>query len=132
MDILERRSLLTGIPNPNSNLDYVTGFEGQINAATNQTPTLVFVRYVPDRLILVPKEFDLYLCAVEQVNWNTLEDIAVTVLDDVRNELVTRWVQVEVKSAPTDLPHLHRRTISLQDRQPNWENDDLLAQLSLI
>ena len=132
MDLTSRRTLLIVSPNPNSKLDYVTGFEGRIAPPALQSPAEVVLRYVPDRLVLDVSSFEKYLDGVEQSNWNSLEDIAVTILDDIRNELVARWVQVVVKNQPLDHAHLNRHVIALEDYQPNWDNEELLSHLSLI
>jgi len=132
MDLTARRKIINVSPNPNSNLDYVTGFEGEIGAPAFERPAEIILRYVPDRMILDATSFENYLEFIGQSNWSSLEELAVTILDDVRNELVARWVQVIVKHRPQGLSHLHRQAITLEDYQPNWDNEDLLSHLPLI
>jgi hypothetical protein len=129
MDLLSRRKLLEGLPNPSSNFDYVTGFEATIEKHALGTPSTVVVRYVPDRLILTAGSLDKYLHTLGQSKWDSLEDFAVVILDDIRNELVTRWVQVIVTMKPNAMDHLQRHEIMLQDYQPNWDNEELLSRL---
>jgi len=132
MDLATRRTLLNVSPNPNLNLDYVTGFEGRIGAPAFEHPADVILRYVPDRSILEAASYEAYLETIEQGSWGSLEEMAVTLLDDIRNELVARWVQVIVKHQPQGLSHLQRQAITLEDYQPNWDNEELLSHLPLI
>jgi len=132
MDLTSRRTLIQVTSNPNLNLDYVTGFEGRIGAPAYENPVEIVLRYVPDRLILEVVSFETYLKTIEQNSWDSLEEMAVTVLDDIRNELVARWVQVIVKTRPHAHAHLQRHTITLEDYQPNWDNEELLSHLPLI
>ena len=132
MDVHERRTLLVTTPNPSPKLDYVTGFEGHIDVSASESSTEIVLRYVPDRHILEASSFEKYLQVIEQTKWRSLEEIAVTLLDDIRNELVARWVQVNVKSNPVDLPHLHGHSLTLEDYQPNWQNEDLLSHLPVV
>jgi 7-cyano-7-deazaguanine reductase len=46
------------------------------------------------------------------------------VLDDLNNELVPRWVELTVER---DAPLPHR--VVIEDRQPNWDNPQLMARL---
>jgi 7-cyano-7-deazaguanine reductase len=132
MDLSTRRQLLGVSPNPNNSIDYVTGYEGRIGAPALEIPADIMLRYVPDRLILEIDSLEKYLEAIEQKSWDSLESLAVTVLDDIRNELVARWVQIVVRSQPSGHPHLHRHAITLEDYQPNWDNEELLSHLALI
>lgn len=131
MEIQERRALIITAPNPNPKLDYVTGFEGHIDISVSKNQTEVVLRYVPDRLILDAASFDNYLRLIEQIPWNSLEELAVSILDDIRNELIGRWTQITIKSNPANLSHLHGHSLTLEDYQPNWDNEELLAHLPI-
>ena len=61
--------------------------------------------------------------------WETVEEVAVTLLSDLRNELVARWLQVTVKMELPSLERVGRQGITMEDRQPNWSNDALLDRL---
>jgi len=132
MDVTSRRNLIRVSSNPNPNLDYVSGFEGRIGAPALENLADIILRYVPDRLIMEAASFDTYLNAVEQCSWHSLEEIAVAILDDIRNQLIARWVQVIVRYQPLGLSHLHHHAVTLEDYQPNWDNEDLLSHLPLI
>jgi 7-cyano-7-deazaguanine reductase len=123
MDLPERRQLLSVNPNPDARLDYLVSLSGHMNE------TLVRVRYVPDRLILDPITFGRYLGALGGENWDSLERVAVTIRDDINDELVARWIQVAL-SAPDDIhPGMDDHGVMLEDRQPKWDNPALLSRL---
>ena len=49
-----------------------------------------------------------------------------TMLDDVNNELIPRWAQVELTAGPGDAGDCHG--VIIEDRQPGWDNPALLAR----
>jgi len=107
MERLQRRALLDTASNPDGSIDYVTGVEGIFSFDDDGTCASVIVRYVPDRLILKPNTVEDYLSALESAHWETIEEVAVTLLGDLRNELVARWLQVTVKLCLTSAPLGH-------------------------
>lgn len=121
-DRLARRSSLAVRPNPDAKLEYLVTLEGRIGAVP---PVLVTVRYVPDRQVLVPESLDAYLAGLAEAGWETLEALGVALLDDLRNELVARWLEVVAeRQGPAGL-----QRVLLEDRQPKWDNPTLLARL---
>jgi NADPH-dependent 7-cyano-7-deazaguanine reductase QueF len=122
MDSHTRRSRLATAQNPEPRLDYIVSLRESLEG------TQVLVSYVPDRSILVPDSFGDYLSAVDAVKWRHLEVTAATILGDLNNELVARWVQVA-------LSRVHHGEIShrvtVEDRQPKWDNPGLLSRLIL-
>ncbi len=129
MDPHERRGLLSVVRNPDFKLDYVTSLSGQMTPFDTDRPSGVILRYVPDRLILEPPTFGRYLNAMGAFEWPSLEEAAATLLNDVSNELVARWVQVSISAPPGVHPGIDSHDVLLEDRQPNWDNSGLLARL---
>ncbi|AWK89274.1 hypothetical protein DEW08_22945 (plasmid) [Azospirillum thermophilum] len=113
-----RRERLTTAPTPDSRHDFLVELRGEPMPGTR-----LRIRYVPDRLVLDPAGLAAYLPALATVPGG-LEALAVAVLDDLNNELVPRWVEV---SAERDTPLPHR--VSIEDRQPTWDNPVLLGRL---
>ncbi len=74
-------------------------------------------------LILDPNCLDDYLAALAEDPWDSLEAAATTALEDIINELVARWTRLKL-IAGNESTH----TITLEDRQPNWENPALLSR----
>ena len=122
MDSHTRRSRLTTAQNPESRLDYIVSLRESFEGGE------VLVSYVPDRFILVPDSLGDYLSAVDAFTSRNLEETAATILGDLNNELVPRWVQVAVS-------RLHdgaiRHRVAVEDRQPKWDNPGLLSRLTL-
>ncbi len=129
MDAKERRGLLATRSNPDARLDYVSALEGYIEPAARAQRTTVGVRYVPDKLIIDPVAFGRYLGALGALPWESLETVAVTILDDINNEIVARWVQVALSAPNGAHPGLDNHGVMVEDRQPKWDNPALLSRL---
>ncbi|MCW9001344.1 MAG: hypothetical protein OQJ87_01365 [Rhodospirillales bacterium] len=132
LDPLQRRKFLETEANPNTRLDYVSTLDGSIQVGEDGN-TIVTVRYVPDKQILQPKAFITYLGVLNSIDWPSIEESAATILDDLNNEVIPRWVQVTLEhSTPGDDGGLRSHRVMLEDRQPRWDNPTLLSRLKLI
>lgn len=129
MDIDERRALLTTSPNPDETLDYITGLQGALQIFNHGKPAHLAIRYVPDRLIVNPEAFGQYLAALSGQEWQTLEQLATTVLSDLSNQLVARWFRVAVRTPEGAYPGLGTHEVLVEDRQPGWDNPSLLSRV---
>ena len=125
-----RRGHILADANPDSRLDYIVEIKGQVAApgGTGQ-PVAVVLRYVPDRLVVQPASVGRYLKIVESLALSSLESNAAMILNDIRNELVPRWIQVSLSFPSTLHPGIHSHAVMLEDRQPSWDNAALLARL---
>jgi len=124
MDPMTRREYLLTEPNPDSRLDYVVSLNGQAPLLGGGHARAALL-YVPDKLILKTGCLARYLEALADQSWGSLEEVAVTVRDDINNEVVPRWLQITV-SAPAGE---HSHGVMLEDRQPHWDNVALLSRL---
>lgn len=113
----KRRALLAGAANPGTHLDYLVTLSVEVGSAK------VRLRYVPDRLILAPGALAVYATQLGGPPMSP-ERLAITVLDDVNNEIVPRWVEVTIEAIGTE-----RHVVAVADRQPNWSNPALMARL---
>ncbi len=120
----QRREILDSLGNPGGKDDYVIGLRGRMRTDREGAEATVVIRYIPDKLILKPESLQTYLDALEAMEWDSLERIAVTIAKDIGNQLVTRWVQATLRIGSHD--------VSVEDRQPGWRNDDLLWRLPPI
>ena len=134
MNTLDRRKLLATEPNPDANLDYLAALEGEIAPLKGcpGTAASICLVYVPDKAVLSPASFSRYLESLAEETWDSLEGVAVTVLGDINNEVVARWVRVAVTAEPMLLPGVSAHTVLAEDRQPNWDNPALLSRLKRI
>ena len=78
-------------------------------------------------MLLKPEALKAYLDAVGALEWTHLESLGLSILSDLNNELVPRWVQVAVSSTSAGMNH----RVTLEDRQPRWDNPGLLARINV-
>lgn len=132
MDVWKRRELLKVEPNPERKIDYVATLSGTIEAASLGATVDIRLRYVPDAMIVRPVNFDSYLAAMGKLDWESLEALATTVLNDVNNETVARWVQVGLDIAARAVGGGPTHQVLVEDHQPEWSNPSLLARLKPV
>ena len=126
-----RRARLQVHPNPDIALDYIVSVSGQIPPSDGLGPIGAKVRYVPDRLILDPAAFATYLARLADEAAATLEEMAILLLQDLANELVPRWLEIQVTLEPDAGAEPGRQqAVLLQEQQPRWDNPNLLARIS--
>lgn len=119
-DLQVYRDLLKTIPNPNPKLDYLTDLSQRLSTTLRITLT-----YVPDKLLLRPDAFSAYLETALPRIAEPFESFANVFLEDINNEVVPRWLRIEIISE--EMP---ARRIILIDSQPKWNNAALLASLT--
>ena len=129
MEPLERRALLVSQGNPDATLDYVSGLKGKLRAFDHGQAARVNIHYVPDRLIVEPAAFGRYLEALTTIEWQSLEELATAISSDFNNELVARWVRVQVMVPEGAYPGVGSHEVMVEDRQPKWDNEALLSRL---
>jgi 7-cyano-7-deazaguanine reductase len=116
---LSIRDCLGTSTNPNLKIDYLTSLKQTVNRNLS-----ISLTYVPDKLLLRPECFLAYLDATSGQLHEPFEAYAHTFLDDFNNEVVPRWVRVEIFQPSGDTPG---RRIILVDQQPRWQNPTLLS-----
>lgn len=128
MTLHERRLLLSTAPNPDPKSDYVVTIEASFLIHL-RTEIGVVLRFVPDRDILASDSFDTYLARLSEIDLSGLETIATTILTDVNDRLVPKWIQVETANVIEQAVGVHRHAVLAEDRQPRWDNPTLLSRL---
>jgi len=108
--------------NPRTGLDFVVVLDGPAPLAGCR----VRLRYVPDKLILDRGAFVEYLATLAPPADAAPETLALALLDEINNEIVPRWVQIALSAVTDDAPV---ETVILADRQPNWDNPEILNAL---
>lgn len=129
MDSHARRALLTTDANPGGGTDYVVRLSGRVDAAGGAVRARITLRYVPDRRILTPDGFRRYIESLGGGEWPSLEALAVTIVEDLNNEIVARWVQVLAASPHDPATAKEDHAILIEDRQPRWNNPALIARI---
>jgi len=122
----ERREILETRPNPKMGLDYLVAID------TAASPSRVIrLRYVPDKLLLRPVAFETYLSAITASDDPPAEELALAIIEDINNEVVPRWVQVQIENGATGTqPGSGAYRVLIEDRQPNWDNPQIIARAS--
>ncbi len=119
------RSMLQTVSSPQSAPDYMVSLAGSVT----WREAVITVHYVPDRLILEEQAWGNYLSALGSSVWETLEALALHILNDLNNELVPRWVRVtgSVQFAGLSSTILHSTLV--EDHQPQWDNTALIDRV---
>ena len=121
-DSRERRALVPTRQNENTSLDFVVSVEFSMPLPITGGEGRLYVRYVPDRLLLDMEDLAPWLTHIEAIEAQEIEQAAVMVMNDLNSELVPRWIQVLVRTHGGG-------EVLVEDRQPDWDNPSLLAVL---
>lgn len=117
------RETLGTIPNPSREIDYLVLLDGTVRPRGVAAPLSLTLRYVPDRLIIVRGKWQSYLAALSTQDMPALETLAARILSDANNEIVPRWLSIVVSD------HTSSHKVIVEDRQPKWDNPDLLRRV---
>ena len=109
-----RRAVLAPQALPPARVEYVVRMDIECEGG------LLSLLYVPDRFTVDEAALAAYMPQVDAMNLS-VELKAITILEDLVNELVCRWLRVSLT--------LNGKTVVVEDRQPGWRNDDLLVRL---
>lgn len=121
-----RRKHLATTASPATGPDYMVVLDGAFTDPGSGQTVHACLHYVADRAVLSLNAYQNYLQVLAGDAAPTLEAFALTMLDDVNNEVIPRWVQVELTTGPPDGDGRHR--VIMDDCQPGWQNPDLLAR----
>ena len=119
------RETLECRPNPNREANDVVLLGGSVRPRGFAAPLTLTLHYVPDRLIASTEGWQRYLEALSADNLETIEALAGRVLSDMNNEIVPRWLSVTVRDSGSGPAH----AVVIEDRQPKWDNPDLLRRI---
>ena len=121
MDLHERRALLTGKSSPDTEHEILVRLEQTVSFKGEPDPIQIRIMYIPDRLVLPGESVQAYFEAVSTLDCDSLETLAVQLLDDFNNEIVPRWVQIDIITTGVQT--------TATDRQPGWDNPNLLSSI---
>ena len=126
MEILVRRRLITTKPNPDESIDYMVWLDE--NLIISEKIRLEFnIGYVPDRQVLEDDAISAYLQAVREELVVSIEHFGILVFSDFNNELVPRWIQITLTRSATTNGYIKTHKLQFRDKQPNWNNQQLLS-----
>ena len=127
METNPRRALLEISYNPDETLDFIISLQGVFQTLNGSQNIALYIRYVPDCLILCPESFSKYLKALSEQNWRNIEEVATTVIGDLSNQLVARWICIKATEDESYLG-LGIHEVLIEDHQPEWDNPSLLSR----
>ncbi len=121
---LQRQESINTIKNPNMTNEYLCQISCEI---TNKISIKINLCYIPDKLVILPESFKLYLNSLNITNISPIEAMAHIILDDLNNQLVAKWTQITIDDNKNNPDIGHK--ILLEDRHPRWDNKDLLNRI---
>lgn len=122
------RDLLSSFPNPYRNKTYMVSIIQEITL--NRQAFMFGLRYVPDKLLLNHESLASYLEQIVARNPEKAEILAHDILEDVMNQTIPKWIQVNLRHAENNFGQ--NILITIEERQPGWEDDTLLNRLPAI
>lgn len=133
MDTVARRKLIKSKPYANPQREVVTEFRCQLNLPRGKRIAM-HVRYVPDKLLLVTDEYAQYLSSFETVEYSDVfsEELAALLVDDINSEISPRWVHVHMDITYAGGVNGMQKSVTLEDRQPGWDNAQILYRIAKI
>lgn len=124
-DAPRRRSQLRITDNVHQQSEYLVTLREHMAHGNSHVEALI--RYIPHHTLLIRDSLPLYLAQYDDCGW-LLESMAAAMLDDFNNELVPRWVHVTLSWQEGEEEH----RVTLEDRQPKWDNPSLLSRLQPV
>ena len=100
------------------------GLAPPVSSASPVSPVSIALRYVPDALILATGSLPQLISPLCGQLWENPESFAAAILDQLNNELVPRWIHVTVTHG--------NMQVTMEDRQPLWDNQQLIARLGAL
>lgn len=82
----------------------------------------ILIRYVPDRLICDAERIEYYFIQLSSYPHAGFEDLANTIADDFGNDLIPRWISVDISLVIDSIHH----SAHVEEKQPLWDNAGLL------
>ena len=133
-ELSKRRKLVCTKDNPDSSHDYLCELRRQISInrhKDNEHRVELVLRYVPDKLVLDTFEMEPYFEFISELDWHSLELIALDILEDINNEVIPRWVQVSSAFRARREDAISSE-VTVEDHQPDWENTYLMNRINML
>ena len=96
-------TLIKTYANPDSRKKWI------ISVELDSAPAIL-LRYIPDRLVADHTSARKYLKSQLDDDWSTPEEMVLKMIEDIHNELVPKWLEVEYSH--------HGVVVKIEDKQP--------------
>ena len=117
-EIDQRRSMIEIHRNPKAGLDYSITLDRALPLSDIAGDVILTIRYIPDHFVATPESLDAYSAHLAAQDWSSLENLAATLIDDLNNELIPRWIEVCLKTTLAGGETGYE--IRMEDRRPDW------------
>jgi len=123
---LKNRLLTT--PNPYKSKIYCISVLQEI---TLEDQIFLFgLRYVPDKLLLDHKVLAAYLGTIVTRDSGKAEALVHNILEDIMDQIIPKWIEITLKQQQNKFGQTV--LVTMEDRQPNWQDDALLNRLPAL
>ncbi len=128
-EVVDQRITIPTRENPRKNRDYILMLKNVRSFAllgdgVNHELSIK-IRYVPDRLICDTRKIESYFSSIASQPCSGLEELANAIADDFSNELIPRWISVDLTVPVNGIVH----NTHVEDKQPLWNNPAMLLQV---
>jgi len=122
------KDILSSSSNPYRNKTYTVSVTQEVRL--NQQAYLFGLRYVPDKLLLNHEGLATYLKQKFAGEATKAEILAHDILEDITNHIIPKWIEINLVNEENT--HGQNIWVTIEDRQPDWQNDALLKRLPAI
>lgn len=122
------RNILSSTANPYRNKSYTVSLIQEITL--NQQVFLFGLRYVPDKLLLDHEALANYLEQILADKPEKAEILAHDILEDIMDQTIPKWIEISLRQKENQFGQ--NILVTIEDRQPGWEEDALLRRLPPI
>lgn len=131
-ELNERRRRISTMENPDPTHDYLCELRRHmIITRPHEHRVGMVIRYVPDVQVLSTFDMEGYFDHVADLEWHSLEALALGLLEDMNNELIPRWVQVSVAFRARRDDTISSE-VTIEDHQPDWQNSYLMSRINML
>lgn len=85
------------------------------------------LRYIPDKMLLEHESVVAYLKSAIAHRQDHIETLAHDILEDIMNLIIPRWLEVTLKQISNKAGQ--QISITIEESQPNWDDNGLLGRL---
>lgn len=123
---------LSSLPNPHRNKCYIVTIIQELTLG--KKVYMCGLRYVPDKLLLEHGQLGDYLNQVASshagLSESLAEELTHTILEDIMNRIIPKWIEVNLLQKQNK--HGQKIMVTMEDRQPGFENDALRVKMGDI
>lgn len=122
------KNRLYALPNPHKSKTYCVSV---IQEITLEDQVFLFgLRYIPDKLLLDHKGLAAFLEAMVIRDSGKPETLIHGILENIMDQIIPKWIEVTLRQQQNKFGQTV--LVTMEDRQPNWQDDALLSRLPAL